>query len=223
VLIVLFAPTAAAFLRPELLFTALSALVGLAVLSATLGLPALRGARGPRVEGVLLGLFSVACATDLRLLVAIVGGAGFWNESPPSAYWWTSGAASGALLALSYGFARRVERDRCRPLELVALIPAFGLLTLQCLVDAGQSAFTALTLALGAGLVALGALSRHAVVLVVAGVSLLVNLWIVYFQRLHQVFPRSVLMIGFGVGLLMIGVLYEQLVHRRLAQLRAWR
>ena len=53
--------------------------------------------------------------------------------------------------------------------------------------------------------------------------ALVVDGWIQYFERLAGMFPVSVRLVGFGVGLLVGGVLYEQQVRHRLSRLRDWR
>jgi hypothetical protein len=59
-------------------------------------------------------------------------------------------------------------------------------------------------------------------VLLASVTALIIHLWIQYFVQLPGVFPLSVRLVGFGVGLLVGGVLYEQQVRHRLARLRDW-
>jgi hypothetical protein len=77
-------------------------------------------------------------------------------------------------------------------------------------------------LAASAALLALGAATRRAAVLLVSAAALIVNLWIQYFVQLEGAFPLSVRLVGFGVGLLVGGVLYEQQVRHRISLLRDW-
>jgi hypothetical protein len=58
--------------------------------------------------------------------------------------------------------------------------------------------------------------------MVVAAAWVIVNLWVQYFVRLEEVLPLSVRLVGFGVGLLVGGVLYEQEVRHRLSKPKDW-
>ncbi|MFO0627674.1 MAG: hypothetical protein U0325_18845 [Polyangiales bacterium] len=64
--------------------------------------------------------------------------------------------------------------------------------------------------------------TRRAAVLAVGATALGVNLWVQYFARLAGVLPLSVRLVGFGVGLLIGGVIYEQTLRRRMSALASW-
>jgi hypothetical protein len=49
-----------------------------------------------------------------------------------------------------------------------------------------------------------------------------VNLSLQYFVRLHHLLPTAVLIIGFGVVLLGLGLAYERRLKRLLPLLRSW-
>lgn len=220
--IVALAPTAEALLRDERAFTLGAVAAGAIVLLAALLRPELRARDDARVEAVLAGLFGVMAAADLRVFHAIDRSTGPDWLGSHGADWALMGAVSAGLLALSYAVTARVGRARYRLLEVAALAQLFGLLTLQTLATRSELQPAALALAASAALLTLGVVTRRAAVLVISVGALILNLWIQYFVRLLPVFPLSVRLVGFGVGLLVGGVLYEQQVRHRLAQLRDW-
>jgi hypothetical protein len=221
--ILVVAPTAAALLRSELVLTVASVLIGSATLAVALFVERLWTPRGPRSDWLLAGLVSVMAATDLRLWSAITSGTSSWQPLSSTPYWLTMGAASIALLILSFASSARVERTQTRLLEGAAVAQALGSLTLECLQEPSRYDFVALTMATCVLLGVLGVATRRALLLVGASIGLLVNLWLQYFLRLDGVFPRSVLLLGFGVGLLILGVLYDQVASKRIELLREWR
>ncbi len=220
--IVVLAPTAEAMLRDELGFTLFAVGVGGAVLVAALWRPELKERGEVRAEALLAGLFGVMASPDARLLHTIGEGRGEWLAGDSGARWVVMGAVSAGLLATSYAVTARVSRARYRLLEVGALVQLYGLLTLQVLAAHREAAPAALALGSSAGLLALGAVTRRAAVLLISVAALIVNLWVQYFARLEGVFPLSVRLVGFGVGLLVGGVLYEQQVKQRLSRLKEW-
>lgn len=220
--IVVLAPTAEAMVRAELAFTAGAAVVGALVLLAAVSCGALRERDDARTEALLAGLFGVMAAPTMRVLRAIEASRdGRWL-SHDAAAWAVVAASTAGLLALSYAVTTRVGRARRRLLEGAALAQLYGLLTLQVLTTRDQLAPAAAALVTSAGLLALGAATRRAAVLLASVTALIIHLWIQYFVQLLGVFPLSVRLVGFGVGLLVGGVLYEQQVRHRLARLRDW-
>jgi hypothetical protein len=220
--VVVFAPTAEALMRGELGFTLGAVAVGALVLLAAVGWSALRERDDARAEALLAGLFGVLVAPCARALRAIEASRGSAWPGPHGAPWVVVGATAAGLLALSYASTGRVSRARYRLLEIAALAQLYGLLTLQVLTTHDDFAPAALALAASAALLTLGAVTRRAAVMLVSAGALIVHLWIQYFVRLLGVFPLSVRLVGFGVGLLVGGVLYEQQVRHRLARLRDW-
>lgn len=221
--IVALAPTVEALMREELAFTLVAVGVGALVLLAALLRPELREDGDARTEGVLAGLFGVMAAADVGVLRAIgeSSGGGGWLAGRAAA-WAVMGGASAGLLALSYAVTARVGRARHRLLEAGALGQLYALLTLQVMATRDELGPAALALGSSAALLALGAATRRAAVLVLSAAALIFNLWVQYFVRLEDVFPLSVRLVGFGVGLLVGGVLYEQQVRHRLSLLRDW-
>lgn len=220
--IVVLAPTGEAMLRDELGFTLAAVGVGAAVLAAAVWRPELRERGEVRAEALLAGLLGVMASPDARLLLTIGEGRGEWLAGGAGARWVVMGAVTAGLLALSYAVTTRVGRSRYRLLEVAALAQWYGLLTLQVIAAPQEAVPAALALGSAVGLVALAVATRRAAVLLISAAALIVNLWVQYFARLEGVFPLSVRLVGFGVGLLVGGVLYEQQVKQRLVRLREW-
>jgi hypothetical protein len=213
-------PTSEALVRANPALTALASVAGVVTILAASVLAPLRDDRGPRASWLLAGIFSTLAAPTVRALGA-VGHApmGEYSNGP----WWTLFVATSSLLALSFALSTRVDRSKSRALEASALSVTFGMLALQCVAAPERTSFVVIALLGGATLTALGAATRRAFVFVGAAIALIVHLWVQYFVRLEEVFPKAVLLIGFGVGLLVIGVLYDQLARPRMSQLRTWR
>ncbi len=219
--IVVMAPTAEALLRDERGFTVGAVAVGALVLLAALLRPELRARNDARAEAVLAGLFGMMAAADLRVFHAIGSSGSGWLGSH-GLDWTLMAGVSAALLALSYAVTARVGRERFRLLEIAALGQFYGLLTLQTLTTQHELQPAALVLCSSAALLTLGVVTRRAAVMSLSAVALILNAWIQYFVRMEDVFPLSVRLVGFGVGLLVGGVLYEQQLRHRIAQLRRW-
>lgn len=220
--VVVFAPTIEALLREELGFTVGAVVVGAAVLAAAVWRPELRERDDARAEALLAGMFGVTAAPALRLFHGVVDVPGEWMRPGEAVRWALVAGVTGGLLALSYAATRRVSRARYRLLEVGALAAWFGLVTVQVLCAPREVGPAALALVTSAGLTALGATTRRAAVMLVAAAALAVHLWVQYFVRLEDVLPLSVRLVGFGVGLLVGGVLYEQQVRHRLSRLKEW-
>ena len=109
-----------------------------------------------------------------------------------------------------------------RAVEIAALLQLFGLTTIASLVRSSDFFYPAVILATGTFALALGGIRRHVVVVAIASGALLLNLWIQYFQKLRDTFPTAVLVIGFGIGLLVAGVVYERAIRRVLPRLKDW-
>ena len=218
--VVAFAPTAEALARGTLGYTAFSAAVGVASVAAALRWERLRAASDARGELLLVSLFSALAAPGLRLFMAALSGDA--GAVPPTAAWGLAAAIGAAFLSLSYASTAHVGRSNRRLVEAAALAPPLAALTLQSLRT--QEAMLPVAALFGAalGLLALALTTRRACVLTCAAVALFVNGCIQYFIRLEGVFPVSVRMVGFGVGLLLLGVLYEQQVRPRVASMRDW-
>ncbi|MEZ4410972.1 MAG: hypothetical protein R3A52_31510 [Polyangiales bacterium] len=220
--VVVVAPTVEALLRRELAFTVFAAVAGAVVLAVASWWPALRGRDDARAEAFLGGVIGVTAAPGLRLLRAIIATPGGWMRPGEGALWAIVACGAAGLLALSYAVTRRVGRTQHRMLEAGALVPLYVLLTAQVLAAQREVAPAALALGSSSALLALGVATRRAAVMVTSAAALIVHLWAQYFIRLEDVLPLSVRLVGFGVGLLVGGVLYEQQVRHRLSALKDW-
>lgn len=214
-------PTLQAMIRDELGFTVVAVAGGFAFILASVFASALRERNEARTELIFAGLVGVAAAPDLRVLHAIES---LGRQGDPSAFgaWITMAAASLGLLSLSYTLTGRVRRGQHRALEIVGLGQLFALLTLRVLADTRDPLPAAAALGGAALATALGAGTRRLWVMLLGATTLGVHAWIQYFARLEGVFPLSVRLVGFGVGLLLGGVIYEQKLRGRLAALREW-
>ena len=90
------------------------------------------------------------------------------------------------------------------------------------LADTRDAAVAAAVLGAATLATIVGGLTRRAAVMIVGATALLVNGWIQYFVRLADLLPLSVRLVGFGVGLLLGGVTYEQSLRHRATALRTW-
>lgn len=214
------APTCEALVRDEPGFAVVAVVVGLALLIACVRLPALQSKGEARTELIFAALVGVMASPDLRVLHAIdrLGREGDLSRMG----WITMGVASLALVGLSYALTGRVRREQHRLLELAALGQLFALLTLRVLADDRELAPAVAALGGAALTTALGALTRRAWVMLLGAAALGVNVWIQYFVRLAEALPLSVRLVGFGVALLLSGVIYEQKLRHQLAALREW-
>ena len=218
--VVAFAPTAEALARGSLGYTAFAALVGVASVGAALRWERLRAASDARGEFLIVSLFSALAAPGLRLFMAALSGDA--GAVAPAAAWGLAAAIGAALLALSYASTAHVGRSNRRLVEAAALVPPLVALTVQSLRTQAEPLPVAALFGAALGLLALGLATRRACVLTCAAVALFVNGCVQYFVRLEGVFPVSVRMVGFGVSLLLLGVLYEQQVRPRVASMRDW-
>jgi hypothetical protein len=95
----------------------------------------------------------------------------------------------------------------------------FSWLSLQHSRDWG---YPGVLLAGGAVLLAIGFLGRRVTLVVLAGGALVCNAWLQYFVKLSDDVPISLLLIGFGVGLLLLGWFYERRIKKLLPTLKTW-
>lgn len=131
--------------------------------------------------------------------------------------------ASSVLVGLGFVFApRAASRAAYRLLEAAGLLLFFGTFTILSLARV-EDWFYPLVLLVGvAVIIALGVWQRRAVLVACAGLALVLNLWLQYFAKLHEHLPTFGLLLGFGIGLLGFGLLYERRVKRILPVLREW-
>jgi hypothetical protein len=218
--VVVMVPTIEAFSIDTPAAVALALLIGGCSLAAALFWPRLRHADDVRTEALYAALAGVLVSPDLRLLRVMVRRA---DQGDASAVWWALVVVpSLALLALARAVTGRISRDNHRLLEVAGVAPLLGVLTLQSLNEMRSWVYAALALGVSVIFSAYGALSRRAAVFVVASAAIVLNVCIQYFVRLEWLFPLSIRLVGFGVGLLVAGVLYEQQLKHRVTRLRNW-
>jgi hypothetical protein len=215
------APIVESLVRDELGFTLAALVLGLVMLLAAALAPSLRERGEARTELMFLGLVGALGAPAMRALHAL-DRAGREGDTRSQGAWITLAAGALTLLLISYVLTGRVKRAQHRMLEVTGLGALFALLTLRVLTDTQDLFTAAVTLGGAAVATALGGFTRRAAVLAVGATALGVNLWVQYFVRLAGMLPLSVRLVGFGVGLLLGGVIYEQTLRRRMAALKDW-
>lgn len=130
---------------------------------------------------------------------------------------------SALLVGSSYVFGKSaVKKEAYRVLELAGLSQLFGAFTFASAIRYDDWFYPAVCVSVGAVVLALGVGTRRATLAVLASVALVANLSIQYFAKLRDAVPLSLLVLGFGVVLLVGGVLYERRVRHLLPRLREW-
>jgi hypothetical protein len=220
--VIVVAPTAEALVRETLLTAVIAVLIGAAALALALTSPRLRRASDARPEALLAALFGMLCAPGLRL-AGIITRSDYDGAVPDAPLWWALVVATSlGLLAAGYAVTGRVSRSNHRLVEAAGVVPLLGAVSLQVMTHTTPLGPALVALGSAAALAAYGFFARRAVVFLGAAAVLLVQGWIQYFVRLEPVFPLSIRLVGFGVGLLVGGVLYEQQLRPRVAILRDW-
>jgi hypothetical protein len=220
--IVVFVPTLEALMLDTPLSTAFAVLVGATVIATALRSGTLRRNNDARFDLLLAGLGGVIAAPDLRMMAALSRISDV-SESTMQLNWALVAIPSAALVATGFSVTGTVSRTNHRALEIAGIVPLLALLTFQTLCDTHSIVYALIALGVSAIALVYGLSARRAAVLVSGSAALLINFWIQYFVRLESLFPVSVRMVGFGVGLLVAGVLYEQQLKPRVARLKDWR
>jgi hypothetical protein len=129
----------------------------------------------------------------------------------------------GALVTLGVVFSNDAERKiPYRALELAGLAAFSGTLTIASLARSRDLLYPAVLFAGSAFALAVGAWRRHLLLVVIPGAVLVLNAWIQYFEKLSDDVPLALLLIGFGVSVLVGGVLFERKVRPFLPEMRTW-
>lgn len=165
-----------------------------------------------------------ACAgrEGMTLLEEALATAGRVHETR-FAYMASVVGSSGVLVGAAFLFApRAASRAPYRLLEVAGLLLFFGTFTILSLTVMDDWFYPLVLLVGGVAVIGLGVWQRRAVLVASATVALLLNLWLQYFVKLHDRVPTFGLLLGFGVGLLAFGLLYERRVKRVLPVLREW-
>ncbi len=218
-------PTGAA-LAPDLslAYLLVAVAIGLACVAVSLSSPRLLRDRGAQLGGVVVGLVGTASAPTTLFLGKCLG----QNEldvlaGPSAIYLIVLAIASSALVALSLALGKRaLDKGIYRLIELVALGAIFGAFTLAAVARGTDLFYPTAVFVIGTACLALGAMTRRAALVVLAAVTLLLQVCIQYFVRLSEVFPASILVLGFGLALLVAGVIYERSLKQLLPTLRSW-
>lgn len=134
--------------------------------------------------------------------------------------------ASFGLVAMGFIFSRQAARRLpYRVLEVAGLLNAFLLLSVLSLGDL-QADFFYVGLFFLAALLTLGVgvYAKRAMLVGVATVALLLNLFVHYFAKLTAAgAPWALEAFGFGVALLVLGISYERWVKDFLPRLKEWK
>lgn len=155
-------------------------------------------------------------ATELFTVAFDPGAAVEWTRTR-AGYLFSAVFAAAALLRLGL-------RQRDPAATIAALVTFFFPVTLTSLsVARGDLFYAGLSLIGGGALLAVGVLSRHALLSVGSAAALFVVLAVQYFAKLSVVVPWSLLVLGFGVALFALGVLYEKKLKTMLPRLTDWR
>jgi hypothetical protein len=173
----------------------------------------------------VLGVTNVAAAPTLLFLVESSEHAASDAIGAPLLPYFAAWAA-GALGMSIYGYVasgRAVSKPTYRLVELTGLIQFFGTATVLSLFHDTGTFYPALVFVTGAVVLVVALVTRRASLLFASAIALLVNLSLQYFIRLNHLLPTAVLIIGFGVVLLGLGLAYERRLKRLLPLLRAWR
>ncbi len=229
------APTVEALVRyEELLFLLLAAGLGLATVALSFLWPRLREQRNLRLGLLLMGLFNAVCAPGLLALVHCGGDDGgqllsqalqgpIEMVTTDFVYIELVLGIAGSLIALGWLFSERAsEKLGYRLVEVAGLVLFFGVMTLLSLFEP-DDVFSPLVLLVGGlGVLGLGMRSKRAALVMAAAIGLLVNLSIQYFAKLSDVFPVFLLVLGFGLGFLALGFLYERKIRHLLPEMKTW-
>lgn len=229
------APTVEALVRHEHLpFLLVAAALGLGAVALSFLWPRLRQHRNLQLGLLLMGLFNAVAAPGLLALVHCAGHDGGTLlaaalEGPVEmvttdfVYIELVLGIAGSLIALGWLFSEQ-SRDKLgyRLVEVAGLLLFFGVMTLLSLFEPDDYLSPLVVLVGGLCVLGLGMRSKRAALVLAAAIGLLVNLSIQYFAKLSDVFPIFLLVLGFGLGFLALGILYERKIRHLLPELKTW-
>jgi hypothetical protein len=228
-------PTALAFYHHEsVAHLQLSVGCGFVVIAAAFHAPGLSTSTSRQVVTILPALVPVGIPTSilclvkcggkdgLQLLVDAVATGGKVHETP-FAYLASVVGTSGVLIGLAFLFApRAASRGAYRLLEATGLALYFGTITILSMTRMSDWLYPLLIFGGGAVVIGLGTWQRRALLVAAASTMLFLNLWLQYFAKLHDQLPTFGLLLGFGLGLVAFGLLYERRVKHALPALKTW-
>ncbi len=214
-------PVTEAVLRPnDSPYVVIAALIGAGAVFVALRLPTWQ----IQIAGTFIGVMNAVLVPSAAFLDKCLGDGGLHVLLSPAVPYMIAalGAPIALLLAAAFSSPDTTRRAGYRFVEVAALLQLFGLTTLASLVRSEDFFYPAAILLTGTFALALGVARRHVVIVALASGALLLNLWIQYFQKLRDTFPTAVLVIGFGIGLLVAGVIYERKIRHVLPKLKEW-
>lgn len=235
VLLAVLTPTISALCGYEQVgYLQVAVLLGLGSLCAGFLYPPVAAREGPQL---LAAIYGAAQATIPSGILALVhcggrGGRELLEDALASQgalldtrFVWLSAAlgVSGGLVAAGVLLGSRARRPLAyRLVELAGIGLFFFVLTILSLGEQEDVVYPLLILAGGTALLVVGVTRERLMLVAGAVVGLTLNAWVQYFARLHGVLPTPLLMIGFGLSILVAGVLYERKVKGLLAGMKGW-
>lgn len=209
--------------------------VGLLVVTSAFWVPEASRTLGRQVATILPALGPLCFAPAVLCLVKCWGQDGLTmltdsiaaGGKPGEASAWTYLASvegtAAVLVGLSLLFSgRAASKVAYRLLEAAGMLLHFGTLTLLSLSRLEDWFYPALIFAGGGAIIAVGAWQRRALLVAAAAPALVLNLWIQYFAKLKDHLPGFGLVLGFGLGMLAFGLIFEHKVKRALPTLKGW-
>lgn len=235
VLLALLTPTISAFCGYQSIgYLQVAVLIGLGSLCAGFLLPAVAAHEGRQLLAALYGASQAVVPTGVLALVHCGGRGGreLVDEALASQgalldtrFVWLSAAlgVSMGLVGAGVLLGSRARRPLAyRLVELAGICLFFFVLTILSLAEPDDVVYPLLVLAGGVALLAVGITRERLMLVAGAVVGLALNAWVQYFARLHGVLPTPLLMIGFGLSILGVGVLYERRMKGLLAGMKDW-
>jgi hypothetical protein len=217
-------PVAALVQHEHIGFLALAVATGFALVVAAFRFGPIARDAGSQTATVLIGVVNAALPTTLLFLVGCTETDGLPTLLGPHGRSLVALVGVSALLVgCGYAFGKAAtKKEVYRLLELAGLAQFFGAFTVASAIRYDDWFYAACCIGAGTAVLALGVGTRRATLAVLASVALVANLSIQYFAKLRDAMPISMLVIGFGLALLVGGVLYERRVHSLLPRLREW-
>ena len=215
-LVITFAPTFEALIVSDslpFLFAAVG--IGAAVATAGFVAPPLSSDPTRHVLAALSGAIAVTAAPGILALEHL-------DDARPLRLAIALGVGGGLVLLAYFLSINAAIKSGYRLLEGAGLLLFFGLLTLASLMKLESFVYPGVLLAGGLVVMVLGSIGRRATLVGFASSALLLNLWIQYFGKLKEVLPTSLLLVGFGLGLLAGGFSLERKVRALLPELKSW-
>jgi hypothetical protein len=219
------APSAVALVQHEHLgFLALAVVTGFALVVAAFRFGPVAREPERQAATVLIGVVNAALPTTLLFLSGCTEADGLPTLlGPHGRHFAALVGVSVLLVGCGYAFGKAAAKKEVhRVVELAGLAQFFGALTIASAIRYDDWFYPACCVCAGAAVLTLGVITRRATLAVLASVALVTNLCIQYFAKLRDALPISMLVIGFGIALLIGGVLYERQVRNLLPRLREW-